>query len=289
MKQFFFLVAVISIISTNIYSQTTPVDTSWKKGGFIGLNFTQVNLSQWAPGGENSMALASNVNLYANYATKDRIEWANSLDLTYAMIKSGSEKLRKSDDRIELNSKFGKKLTDKWLLSFLLNFKSQFAPGYNYPNDSILISEFFSPAYLTLAVGFTYKPVDYFEIFISPATAKFTFVNNKTLSNFGAYGVDSGKTMRTEVGAYLNIKFEKEVLKNVTLLSRLELFNNYDGDYNGKQIDVNWITTINMKINDYLNASFNTNVVYDSDIIQRTQFKEMLGVGLGYKFPRAAK
>ena len=278
------LLAALLLLAAFAHAQA-PVDTSWKKGGFIGINFNQVNLSQWAPGGENSLALASTFNLFANYA-KGKNEWSNSLDLAYAVLKSGSEDLHKSDDRIELNSKYGHKLSDHWLYSGLVNFKSQFAAGYKYPDDSTVISKFMAPGYLTVSAGFTYKPVDYFEVMISPATAKFTFVTDETLSDAGAYGVDSGKTVRSEFGAYLNLLFKKDIMENVTFKTKLELFKNYSAksDETASKIDVNWDASLEMKINSYLSASINTQLVYDADVIERTQFKEVLGIGFGMKF-----
>src|SRR5262245_4721275 len=128
---------VILLIFTGIesaVSQTVAPDTSWKTGGFVSINFSQASLSYWAPGGENSIAVAGALNLFANYA-KDKTEWANSIDLAYAMIKSGEDKLRKNDDKLEVNSKYSHKLSEKWLYSLLANFKSQFAPGYKFPDD----------------------------------------------------------------------------------------------------------------------------------------------------------
>jgi len=49
-----------------------PIDTSWKKGGFISLSFTQVSLSNWAAGGEEAYSGIALLNLFANYA-KDMI------------------------------------------------------------------------------------------------------------------------------------------------------------------------------------------------------------------------
>lgn len=279
------LITICTIaLSLSAFSQTEP-DTSWKKGGFAGINFTQVNLSQWAQGGENAMSLASNVNLFANYI-KGKADWSNSLDFAYAIVKSGTQSVRKSDDKIELTSKYGRKFSEHWLYGALFNFKSQFASGYAYPNDSFIISKFLSPAYFTLGLGFTYKPVDYFEVFLSPATGKITMVNDSKLSDLGAYGVDPGKTTRNEFGAYINAKFKKEIMTNITLSSKLELFNNYtdkDKD-NAKTIDVNWDTSLNMKVNKYITASLNTLVLYDANVVARTQFKEIFGVGFGYKF-----
>ena len=148
------------------------------------------------------------------------------------------------------------------------------------------ISNLFAPAYLTLAAGFTWKPVEYFEVMISPATGKFTFVNDDLLSDAGAYGVEPGENIRTEFGAYMNFRFQKDIFTNVNLLSKLELFNNYtdeDKD-NAKNVDVYWDTYLNMKINNFLTASVNFLLIYDANVIERTQMKEMFGIGLGYKF-----
>jgi hypothetical protein len=284
-----FLLSGLLIISFVAFSQTNPtplpVDTSWKNGGFFNANFSQVSLNQWAQGGENSLALASLLNLFANYA-KDKITWDNNLDLAYAVLKSGSLEPRKSDDRIDLTSKLGRKISKNWSYSALLNFKSQFAKGYKYPDDSTVVSKFLSPGYVILSLGFNYKPVDYFEVFISPATGRLTIVNEQELADAGAYGVKPGEKTRTEFGAYLNMKFKKDIMENVTLLTKLELFDNYSDDNgnNRTNVDVNWETGLMMKVNKLITATVATLLIYDHDVVKRTQFKEVLGVGLGYKF-----
>ena len=77
-------------------------------------------------------------------------------------------------------------------------------------------------------------------------------------------------------------------MTNVTLTSKLELFKNYiDKDkHNDKQIDVNFNNTLDLKVNKYITASVNIQVIYDANIIERTQFKELIGVGFGYKFEK---
>lgn len=284
-KNYLFILVALFCATAN--AQTAEKDTSWKSGGFIGINFSQVNLSQWSEGGENSLSLASSVNLFSNYL-KGKNDWQNTLDLGYAIIKSGQTSARKSDDKIDFTSKYGRNFSEKWLYSALLNFKSQFTSGYNYPDDSTVVSKFMAPGYLTVAIGVTYKPVDYFEVMISPAAGKFTFVNDKQLSDLGAYGVDSGKTVRSEFGAYLNMKFKKEIMTNITLTSKLELFNNYtDKDKNNaKKVDVFFDNQLTLKVNKYINASIQAVLVYDANVVERTQFKEVIGVGFGYKFAK---
>jgi hypothetical protein len=87
-------------------------------------------------------------------------------------------------------------------------------------------------------------------------------------------------------------------MKNVNLGTKIELFSNYlDRPQN---IDVNWEMLIGMKINKLLSASISTQLIYDndipvpierdvngikvSDVGPRLQFKEILALGLSYKF-----
>jgi hypothetical protein len=290
------IVVICTLLSISVIAGAQQ-DTSWKKGGFVNLNFSQVSLNQWAQGGENSLALAGALSLFANYA-KDKTTLDNSFDLAYAMLKSGKAPLRKNDDRIEFTSKYGRLIKGKWYYSALFNFKSQLANGFNYPDDSTVVSKFLAPGYITIALGVNYKPVDYFQLFLSPATGKLTIVNKQELADLGAYGVDAaikdangiirkgtGKNSKAEFGAYLNMKFKKEIMENVTLFTKLELFDNYtDKDKNNTtNVDVNWETGLNLKVNKFITATVTTQLIYDDNIIKRTQFKEVLGVGLAYK------
>jgi len=169
----------------------------------------------------------------------------------------------------------------------LVNFKSQFAPGYKYPrvaNDNA-ISRFLAPAYLSVAAGMDYKTAN-MSLFLSPVTGKFTVVNDDDLSAAGAFGVDPDKKFRSELGALLKFGANKEILKNVTAQTKLDLFSNYF--HNPQNIDIDWSVLINMKVNEYLSANLVTQLIYDDDIkidgSPKIQFMEMFGVGLSVKF-----
>jgi len=294
MKIFLFILLLIPFA---LFSQEVP-DTlkTWKTGGLVSINFTQVSLSNWAAGGRSSTSGLGIFNWFANYK-KDNWLWENSLDMGYGLIKEEDVKARKSDDRLVLNSKLGLKKTEKLYYSLLFNFRTQFAPGYKYPNTTDIISRFLAPGYLTLALGADYKPNAMWSFFVSPLTGKMTIVNDDDLSAQGAYGVDPGKKVRMEVGAFVKIELKKEIMNNVSLNSKLDLFSSYTN--NPQNIDVNWDVLINMKINDFLSANLVTNLIYDDDIKigfddnndgvidrsgPRVQFKEMFGIGLNYKF-----
>jgi len=267
-----------------------PADTSyWKKGGMGTATFSQVSFYQWAAGGENSYSTNGFLSLFANYK-KEHISWDNTLGLGYGVIKQGSL-TKKSDDRIDFSSMFGMEASKKWNYSALMGFKTQFAKGYNYPDKVHVISDFFAPAYLTTSLGMGYKPNDKFSLFLSPLTSKMTFVMDDTLSAAGAFGVEPGSKFRAEFGGYAKLSYIQEIMKNVSLQGKVDLFTNYLE--NPQNIDVNAELMLTMKINEFLAATFSTMIIYDDDVTllqsdgtngPGLQVKEVFGVGLSYKF-----
>jgi len=299
-------------LSHPLWAQNSTLPDSlkvWKKGGTFSLSFSQVSLTNWSAGGENSLSGTTLVNLFAN-SKKGKHSWDNALDMGYGFLKSGNDVLHKSDDKMELSSKYGYTTSKHWNIAALVNFKSQFAPGYNFPNDSDAISDFLAPGYLLIALGMDYKPNDNFSFFISPLTGKITFVNNQELADAGAYGVEraeydtagvkikDGKKIRSEFGALISMKIQKEIFKNISVSTKVDLFSNYA--HNPGNIDVNWDFLLTLKVNDHISATITTTLIYDDDILvplysdingvrtqtgagPRTQFKEVLGIAITYK------
>ncbi len=283
------------VIVTPLFSQEQeeePADTTWQFGGVGTFATSQVALYQWAAGGEPSISAAALLNLFLNY-NKDNISWENNLDLGYGLIRQGrgeDARTKKSNDRIELTSQYGMQASKKWFYSALLNFRTQFYKGFDYPNDSVLISDFFAPAYLTTSLGMEYKPLNNFQVYISPVTGKFTFVMNDSLSNIGKFGVDPGSKFRAEFGGFLKIAYNLGIMENVDFSSNVTFFSNYLE--NPEQIDVNAEFLLAMTINEFLTATINTMLIWDKDVVvQRDdgdegslQLKEVFGLGLSYNF-----
>ena len=292
MKQ---LLALLLLVPFFGQAQTDSTKV-WKTGGTISLNISQVSLSNWVAGGKSSTSETALFNAFAKYE-KNKISWENSLDLGYGLLKENSDMAVKTDDKIDFSSKLGLKSKGKIYYTALFNFRSQMAKGYNYPDRENPISKFLAPGYFTLALGADYKPTEKFSLFISPLTGKMTVVTDQALSDAGAFGVDPGKKSLMELGAFLKTQFKTDVVKNVSLDSKIDLFSNYLE--NPQNIDVHWDVLINMKINDYLSANLNTNLIYDDNIkigkdtngdgeldnfAARVQFKELFGLGLNLKF-----
>jgi Protein of unknown function (DUF3078) len=273
---------------TIVKNPNDTIPKTWKKGGLFTLNLAEGSLSNWVGGGDKySFSAVSFLNLYAYYKN-GRNAWDNTVDLGYGVVSTTSLGSRKSDDRIDLLSKYGYALTKKWFASTLFNFRTQFAKGYAYSRDNLgrevktLTSSSFSPAYVLLGLGMNYKPSDYFSVFISPLTERWIIVSNDLLSDRGAYGVDSGKTVKNELGAFLSIEFHKEVAKNIVYTTRLDLFSNYK--HRPGNVDLFFTNVLALKVNKVISANVNLDLLYDDDAIGRLQVRQLLGAGLSAKF-----
>ena len=322
------LMLAIGLATTMAYGQTTEGEEDlvtvskdtvdgWKKGGYFSLNGSQVSLTNWVAGGQNSVSINSLFGVYANLK-KGSMTWENSLDFGYGLMNQGeklfgtNEKWIKTDDRLDITSKFGRKASKEWYYAALTNFRTQTTAGYGEDNDFTEISGFLAPAYSITAIGMDYKPEmkegSEFSLFIAPITAKLTFVNDTILANAGSFGVDKafvdaqtglynpGKKFRPEFGGYMRMKYKTKLAENITFTTKLDLFTNYLN--NPSRIDVNWENLLEIKLWKFLSATISTQLVYDDDVNvrftdgmgnetgngPRVQFKEVFGLGLAWKF-----
>lgn len=281
----------------------------WDLGGTVALGVNHVSLTNWAAGGQNSISINGLVNFFAHHK-KGKSLWENYLDVGYGTIKQGIDAdWIKTDDKIDFTSKFGQKAFGKWYYAGLLNFKTQMTPGYNYPNDSVWISNAFAPAYTSFALGMDYMPGKGLTFYISPLSIKITTVEDQKLADAGAFGMEpasydgagqqlsEGETSRTEFGGYIRLFIRKEVAENISVQTKLDLFSNYIEK--PQNIDVSWEVLISMKVNKFFAATLSTHLIYDDDIDiavdsngdgvydtsgPRVQFKEVLALGFSYQF-----
>lgn len=295
---------LLALICLNLSYAQEEAPKKWNRSGDIGLNFSQSHLSNWAAGGDNALNWQGIFNYNVNYA-HEKNKWDNNISLALGYSHLGDAKAIKTDDKIELNSLYGYKATEKLFYSLAFSFKTQFADGFDYKNDSTnRISGFMVPAYATLGLGLEYVPNANFSINFAPLTGRITIVNDQDMADAGAFGVDpaeydeitgdkinDGKTTRFEFGAKMTAKLDVKIAENVSFNSKLELFSDYLK--NPQNIDVDWQNLITMKVNSWLNANITAHLIYDDDIMitdkdgnigPRTQFKEVLSIGLSYKF-----
>ncbi len=265
----------------------------WKTGAILRFTMNQSAQDNWAAGGDkNTLGLSSFFSGYAYYK-KGKNSWDNTVDLAYGFLSTTSIGNRKSDDKIDLLSKYGYDIGKNWYISGLVNFRSQFAPGYAYPAGKapVLISDFLAPAYIIVSPGLNYKPNDKFSFFISPATLRWTIVKNDSLSAQGAFGVDSGKHVKFEFGAYSTISYTAKISENAVYTGRLDLFSNYL--HKPQDVDINLTNLIAVKVTGILAMTVAFNLIYDNDVSTinpdgttggaKPQLQELLGIGLQLK------
>ena len=64
----------------------TDLPDGWNTGGLFSLGFSQVSLTNWSAGGQNSVSGNALVSLFSDFK-KESIIWNNTLDLGYGLIK----------------------------------------------------------------------------------------------------------------------------------------------------------------------------------------------------------
>lgn len=255
----------------------------WKKGGTFLINLNQGHLSNWVGGGEqNTLGINAILNYAINYK-KDKIRWDNYFEVALGMQNATSfNKFRKTDDRFDVTSKYGYQIAKKLYASALFNFNTQMLPGYAYSATSeTKISNLMSPGKVLLSLGLEYRPSDNFSVFVSPVTTRWLLKMDKDFLNEAVFGVPAGSKSYNEIGAYLSARYKKDLAKFATYTTRLDLFSNYKK--NPQNVDVLFNNLLVLKYNSWLATSISVDILYDHDILAKTQLKEILGVGLSFK------
>ncbi|MBE0390558.1 DUF3078 domain-containing protein [Flavobacterium sp. PL002] len=275
---FLFIFALTTVNAQEVVKDSTKL---WTKKGNISLLFNQSSYNkQWLGGGTSNVAGNFGINYDFNYK-KDDVVWDNKFILAYGLSKiKGDDQTAKTDDRIELNSLWGKKASGNWYYSAYFNFKSQMDTGLD--KDNVRISHFFSPAYFQVGPGMLWKKSDNLSVNFAPAAAKAIFVHSH-FTEFGpSFGVLQGDNSRFEFGASISAYYKFVVMSNVSVENRLNLYSNYLD--NPQNVDVDYQMNVVMKINKYLSANVALQAIYDDNSIKGVQVKELFGIGVNYGF-----
>ncbi|TXD51346.1 MULTISPECIES: DUF3078 domain-containing protein [unclassified Polaribacter] len=273
----FFLLFCISISSQK--KRDTLPKPKWKIHGRFAFIFNQSSFSNWASGGENTVAGNINVNYDFNYK-KNSINWDTRIISGYGLSHIGDKGYRKTDDRFELNSLFGLKTSAYWFFSFITNFRTQYTKGFDYRNEpKQLVSEFFAPAYLTFGPGMLWKKSDDLSLNIAPATARYTIVNDFFS---GKFGVDEGRNTAFSLGFNLSGYYKFSVMDNIEMENVFTLYTDYLA--NVGNIDVDYQINIRFKVNKNINMQMTFHTIIDDNSSSKIQFRQLFGLGVNYSF-----
>lgn len=266
------------------FKELKPLEKDgWKKNGTFIINVNQGSLRNWAGGGEqNTLGITALLNYNINHK-KARITWNNYFDIALGFQNASSfGQFRKTDDRIDITSKYGYQFSKKWYTAVLANFNSQALAGYNYADtENQKISNLLTPGKILLSAGIDFRPEKSFSLFVSPVTTRFILKTDKDFFTVDKFGVPPNRRSYTELGSFATAKYTKKFTAWAHYTGRLDLFSNYKR--NPENVDLFLTNLVTMKFNKWLATNISVDMVYDDDVVQKTQLKEILGIGLTLK------
>ncbi|HSD62829.1 MAG TPA: DUF3078 domain-containing protein [Ignavibacteriaceae bacterium] len=276
--KFLAVLLIILFVSQINFAQKDSVKLyTWVPVAVVGLNLSQIALSNWTQGGDNSLAISFLGTGGLKYYT-EVWKFKNDLKLAYGRTKLGSQDYRTTDNELYLESVLSR--TFGWAVDpYVSNIvRTALGPGYKYDNDSaVAVAGFFDPGYLTQSIGFTYDKLESFTTRLGFAVQE-TFTNKYTQYADDPATPEIEKT-KVETGLESVTTAELTLQQNLLYKSNLRLFTRFD---HMDIWDVRWDNAFVAKINDYVNVNFSFLLIYQKDQSLKTQIKEALQLGLTY-------
>tara|TARA_A200000113_G_C8866601_1_gene355014 strand:- start:38 stop:937 length:900 start_codon:yes stop_codon:yes gene_type:complete len=293
-RSILFLIIFFNLINLHAQKEIKKdsLETNWNLSGKFTFLGNQSSYSYWTAGGQTSVSGTIKIDYDFNY-DKDGWNWDTKLITAYGLNSIGGSKfLKKTDDKLEINSLLGKKFTNNlignWSYSSFINFKTQWTKGYRFRKNSqgeeerTELTRFFSPAYLQVGVGLYWKKNKDFWINMAPFTGRLIIVNryftNNLEDNKRYFGVKKGKNSRFELGASIRSFFKFELVENVFVTNRISLYSDYLD--NPANIDLDYTINTVMKVNKYLTTNLIIQFIYDHNSVKRLQVREVMGIGI---------
>lgn len=251
----------------------------WKNYFLGGFKLTQAGFSNWAAGGENSLAWQL-TSMGSFLYDQESYDWSNWIKLGYGRTRVGDDGFRKSVDEIKLESALTAKLNGPLGAYASFYWETQFDKGYQYTDTSkTAVSGFMDPGYFTESLGMSYS---YGKV----VSTRIGFAAKQTItSDFPSYSDDPKtpeiETLRSEYGAEWVTDFNYEMSEKLVYRARVNFFSNMKGT---EEVDVRWDNTLAAAVAPYVDVTFDFNLLYDRDISTAAQMRDALAIGLVFKY-----
>ncbi len=276
-NKFIFFLAAAFVLNTGFVMAQKDTLNVWIPTAITGLNVSQLALSNWSQGGENSLTWTLTANLGAKYITP---VWTfkNSLKVAYGRTKLGGGDFKTNDNEFYMETVLSRSLG--WAVNpFVGNtIRTTVAPGYTYSGSTATeIANFFDPGYVTQSLGFTYDRLTNFNTRLGIAVQE-TFTNkNRQYSDDPTTSKVEAFKLQTGLQSVSQAKFE--ILNNLLFTSNLTLFTSF------KHLDVwdvRWDNALVAKVNDWINVNLGFLLIYQKDESPTAQMKQTLQLGIVY-------
>lgn len=196
----------------------------WKKGAFgtIGANLSGFN-NWYAQGTPNvsSGNIGVTVNAFANL-NQEKFFWRNSGNVNLGWVKfddtdidTDDDSFRQAADVFTISSLYGRKLSEKFAISGLGEYRTTILDNFN------------DPGYLDLGVGATWTPITDLVVVIHPLNYNFVFSSNDAV-------------FQSSLGAKILADYTRQIGK-VNFKTNFSMFQSYE---NGDLSNYTWINSL---------------------------------------------
>jgi len=272
-----YIIAFIIICYSFTIAQSDSLKGIWVPNAAVGINVSQIALSNWTQGGENSITWTLIGNGGMQYLGED---WTfrNRLKIAFGRTKIGGQDFRTNDNDLFLEAVLSKNIG--WSVDpfFSNSIRTPITTGYNYKVDPFVkTADFFDPGYVTQSIGFTYDK-------FAALKTRLGFALEETFTNKYRQYSDDPETkeleaFKLETGFESVTYFQQTVYAKLIAKSMLRLFTRFE---NLDVWDVRWDNSIIAKINDLINVNFNFLLIYQKKQSIKTQIKQTLQISFIY-------
>ena len=250
--------------------------------GFLSVShFAHAN---WQPNNTNNIAAIGNIE--ADYLLeKDFLAFGMTLTGEYGYQKFLDSLFIKNVDEFVLSCNLSLKFSPSLSFKITGTTNSQVSPSYDIYTDSgsivkEKISGFLAPGYLRGSASINYRLWKGSYINLGIAKGKITFVRDQQLYDIRRrdklFGVEKGKKYLAEYGWGGQLKIYKKIGDHFIVESSCSYFMNKEKPKLG---DLDISHKISLIVNKYIKTVITTRIIYDEDIIVRTQWQQQLLVG----------
>ncbi|MDO5978540.1 DUF3078 domain-containing protein [Flavivirga spongiicola] len=183
----------------------------WKIGAFGTIGGSLSSFKNWYAQGtpnNNSGNIGFTVNAFANL-TKEKFFWRNSANINLSWVKlddkddlTDSDSFREATDVFNITSLYGHKLSDKFAISGLGEYRTT------------ILSNFNNPGYLDLGIGGTWTPIKDLVVVVHPGNYNFVFSKEDTV-------------FESSLGAKILIDYTKQI-NAISFKTNLSMFQSYE-------------------------------------------------------------
>ncbi len=276
----FFHTCLLAQENTDNRKMEEQVDTSpfnFHHGVFLAGHF--FTFKDWQEGGNGNLTLVGNYKARLDYQSKG-FDMSHEFFTEYGYQKFQEKYFIKHADDFSLDSKYDWNYGKNAAISLSTLLRSQYTPTFDVLIDSTgevqreFRSSFLTPAYITLSLGWAYKPTDWLRLNFGLASSQLTYIRDKN-KLIGDEENPFG-TSDWQYGFTFEFDFNQEIGKNIFWENRSNVYM----DYANLQVNLDMQNRLSFKINKFLKFAVNTDVLFVPAINHKLQLKNELLVGV---------